>query len=116
LVILNICLNDVINRRDHWNYTWTAITNIPPESIPNLEHDRIWNQRMLALRESRWAILRSLGCRFRRYGIEKARSVKVSGREWPVYLGEDTTDIRVLVDVKSPEWAWLTKWIRKLIK
>jgi hypothetical protein len=124
IVIIAFCMNDVADPRLHWMSTsGTTLDSIPQEAIPNLRYDR---EVIIPRMQQLDAIRRPPILRYSElYGLLEKRvegilPLTVRSRAYleaqiPTYVtGEDTLNIRVLLEDSSPEWKWLTSTYDRL--
>jgi len=132
VVVLAVCLNDVTNPRLHWGYTPTRFP-IPEAAIPDPTDDR---ERVRAIVREHWrpdelaraglaSPLRSFTWAQRKVrgtpaldahlgALAAGTTGEVDGQVWPTLVtAEDTLDLRVLTDPRSPQWMWLTDQLRR---
>jgi hypothetical protein len=112
VVVVAFCMNDVVNPRLHWTYTYDDLGEIPPEAIPNHDYDERHAKPLQAERRRAAQSLRRQSV-FYRVLESSVWSLLRGGDAGPPGVpthitGEDTLSIEVLLDDSSPEWQWLT--------
>jgi lysophospholipase L1-like esterase len=122
IVVLQICLNDIVNPQLHWNIIDEGIA-VPREAVPDWEdHQR----RVVPLEEKRKrgkavhrsALLGFIESRIRKRAdknrTENVGHTVIDGKSWPIFLTvEDTVTIQDWNE-QAPEWAWFREWILKI--
>ncbi len=113
LVLLSFCLNDVVNPRTHWNYTYSRIVDVPREAIPNKKDDvsrvlphvnKMESYKTSSLRRTRLGTLI-----LDRLATKRAsRFIPDFEKNPPTYITyEDPISITVYDDLSTPEMQWL---------
>jgi lysophospholipase L1-like esterase len=123
VIVLQTCMNDVVDPELHWNRWSRTRRTAPPEAFPNpvmLEGSgakvaaqrEIWLARSRIVTEVRLLLLQ-LGL----FTSNSEMNIEKNGSLWPTYTTyESNADLLPLTNYDSPEWHWLRAQLDQLRK